>query len=46
MPVESKALSTQVFSVLQLFSERSALGWWVASKGTGELGEGNIELRT
>lgn len=46
MPVERKALSTQVFAVLQLFSERSAMGWWIASKGTGEHGEGNTELRT
>ena len=46
MPVESKTLSTQVFAVLQLFSERSIMFWWVTSKATGELGEGNIELGT
>lgn len=46
MPLESKILNTQVFVTLQLFSERSIMFWWVTSKATGELGEGNIELGT
>lgn len=46
MPLESENLSTQVFDTLQLLSERSIMFCWVISKGTGEPGEGNIELRT
>ena len=46
MPLQSKILNTQVFVTLQLFSERSIMFWWVTSKATGELGEGNIELGT
>lgn len=46
MPLESKILSTKVFDTLELFSKRSIMFWWVTSKSTGELGEGNIELRT
>lgn len=46
MPLESENLSTQVFDTLQLLSERRIMLWWVIFKGTGELGEGNIELRT